>query len=97
MKEAEKVILAAQKNEITEHFIYESLAQSVKDLQNKEVLKRISSDELKHYSFWRRIHSKRCKAGTIEDVEVFFDFKNFWDNFWNKTYGKGRRESSSNL
>jgi rubrerythrin len=41
-EEVEKIVLNAQRNEITEHFIYERLAQSVKDLQNKEVLKRIS-------------------------------------------------------
>jgi rubrerythrin len=49
--EAEEAILTAQKNEITEHFIYEKLAQSIKEPNNRKVLKRILSDEMKHYNF----------------------------------------------
>lgn len=52
-KEVEKTILTAQNNEITGHFIYEKLMQSIKDSHNREVLKRIVNDELKHYNFWK--------------------------------------------
>jgi len=65
-EEVEKIILNAQKNEITEHFIYEHLAQSVKDLHNKEVLKRISDDELRHYSFWREYTHKDVKPNRLK-------------------------------
>lgn len=54
----EKAMLAAQRNEITEFHIYDRLARSVKDPHNREVLKRISQDELRHYTFWKE-HS-RC-------------------------------------
>lgn len=53
-KETKKTILTAQKNEITEHFTYEKLSQSIKDPHNKEVLKKISEDELTHYQFWKK-------------------------------------------
>lgn len=46
-------LIAAQRNEITEHVIYSRLAQAVKDPENAEVLACIAEDELKHYRFWR--------------------------------------------
>lgn len=60
-QETKKAILTAQRSEITEHFIYDRLSQSIGDAHNKEILKHISSDELKHYDFW--------KGYTQEDVE----------------------------
>lgn len=56
-----KMIRTAQRNEITEHFVYEKLAKSLKDPHNAEILRRISRDELRHYGIW--------KKHTGEDVE----------------------------
>lgn len=50
-KQVKAALLIAQKNEVTEHFIYKKLAQIVKQPNNKEVLRRISNDELRHYEF----------------------------------------------
>ncbi len=47
-------ILTAQKNEITEYFIYKKLARSTKDPHNKKILKEIAEDEWKHYNFWKK-------------------------------------------
>jgi VIT1/CCC1 family predicted Fe2+/Mn2+ transporter len=58
LNEAENAILVAQKNEITEHFVYEKLSQWIKDPNNRGVLKRISDDELRHYGFWKK-HTRR--------------------------------------
>jgi len=52
-KAIEKSILNAQGNEITEHFVYTKLSKATKDPHNKEILKRIAADELKHYNFWK--------------------------------------------
>jgi len=60
-EETKKIISTAQRNEITEHFIYERLSRSVKDPQNKRTLERISGDELRHHNFW--------KGFTNEDAE----------------------------
>lgn len=54
-------ILQAQENEITEHHIYQRLAAMVPDEHNRDVLRRISDDELRHYHFW--------KQHTQEDVK----------------------------
>ncbi len=54
-RQTKKIILNFQKNEITEYFIYQRLSQSIKDPHNKEVLRRISEDELKHYEIWKEL------------------------------------------
>jgi VIT1/CCC1 family predicted Fe2+/Mn2+ transporter len=53
-EKVKKKILEFQKNEITEHFIYKKLAGQVKDPNNKDVLKRIADEELRHYRIWEK-------------------------------------------
>jgi vacuolar iron transporter family protein len=60
-KEIEKAVLTAQANEITEHFVYSKLSQSVRDPHNRTVLKRISDDELKHYDLWKKYTHQHVK------------------------------------
>ena len=48
----QKQILVYQRNEITEHHIYENLARLVKSSHDSEVLQRIAKDELRHYRSW---------------------------------------------
>lgn len=71
-KETKKAVLTAQKNEITEHFIYEKLSQSIKDPHNKKILKRISSDELKHYNFWKKYTHENVKPDKLKIWKYFF-------------------------
>lgn len=52
-EEIKQEILKAQKNEITEYFIYQQLAAAEKNPANKEILDRIAKDELDHYNFWK--------------------------------------------
>jgi VIT1/CCC1 family predicted Fe2+/Mn2+ transporter len=61
MKTVEKMLLASQQNEITEHEIYKRLARSMKDASNKAVLERIAADELRHFEF--------CKTHTKKDLK----------------------------
>ncbi|MBN1688372.1 MAG: VIT1/CCC1 transporter family protein [Candidatus Omnitrophica bacterium] len=51
-------LLHFQKSEITEHHIYKHLSQSVKDPSNREILKRISDEELGHYQLWKRLTNR---------------------------------------
>jgi VIT1/CCC1 family predicted Fe2+/Mn2+ transporter len=88
-KEVEKVILTAQKNEITEHFIYDKLAQSIKDPNNREVLKRISSDELKHYDFWKKYTDKDVRPDELRIWKYFLISKIFGITFGIKLMEKG--------
>jgi VIT1/CCC1 family predicted Fe2+/Mn2+ transporter len=46
-------LLVAQRNEITEHVVYDKLAALNRNPHNKKVLEDISADELKHYEYWK--------------------------------------------
>jgi len=46
-------VLEAQKNEITEYFIYARLSSLLKDKEKVAILQQISEEELKHYEFWK--------------------------------------------
>jgi len=65
-KKTKKTILTAQKNEITEHFIYEKLSESERNPHNKKVLERISHDELTHYNFWKEYTNQDVKPDTLK-------------------------------
>jgi VIT1/CCC1 family predicted Fe2+/Mn2+ transporter len=54
-------LLTYQRNEITEHHIYQRLAQAVDSPENSRVLEDIAADELRHYHEWREY--------TQQDVE----------------------------
>lgn len=65
-KQTEQFLLNAQKNEITEYFIYKRLSLSIKDPHNKEIIRQIAEDELRHYSSWKQytqrdVRPKRLK------------------------------------
>ncbi len=51
--ETRKILLGFQKNEITEHFVYKRLAEKAEG-KNKQVLEKISEDELSHYKVWKK-------------------------------------------
>ena len=58
--EVKSKILTMQKGEITEHFIYEKLAKSVKDSHNQSVLQRIAKDELGHHDLWQQYTGEKA-------------------------------------
>jgi VIT1/CCC1 family predicted Fe2+/Mn2+ transporter len=47
-------LLTYQRNEITEHHIYERLAQAIDSPENSQILRDIADDELRHYHDWRQ-------------------------------------------
>ena len=52
--ESLRKITALQRNEITEHLIYERIAQVTPDTRNREVLTRIAGEEVQHYTIWKQ-------------------------------------------
>jgi len=92
---AEETILTAQKNEITEHFIYEKLAKSIKKPNNREVLKRISSDELKHYNFWKGYIHKDVEPDNLKIWKYFLISKIFGITFGIKLMEKGEEKAQA--
>ena len=60
-QEIQQQLLLYQKNEITEHHIYNRLAQTVESPENRRVLERIAADELRHYQGWRKYTKQDVK------------------------------------
>lgn len=61
MLDTKKKFMDFQRCEITEHFIYKKLSNLIKDINNKDVLKRISDEELSHYKMWKRYTNENVK------------------------------------
>ncbi len=57
-KDIRSQIIAYQRNEITEHHIYNRLAVKVGDPENRRILDNIAREELRHYNIWRS-HTRR--------------------------------------
>ncbi len=89
----ENTLLSAQRNEITEHFIYEKLASSVKDPHNKEVLEHISRDELKHYDFWKKYTGRDVKPDRLKIWKYFLISKFFGITFGMKLMERGEEKA----
>ncbi|MEM5867491.1 MAG: VIT1/CCC1 transporter family protein [Candidatus Aenigmatarchaeota archaeon] len=92
-EKVKRALLMAQKNEITEHFIYEKLAQMVKQPNNKEVLRRISNEELKHYEFWRKYTDKDVNPDKLRVFKYFLISKFFGITFGMKLMERGEEKA----
>jgi len=88
-EEVRREILKAQRNEITEHHIYGKLAQSVQEKKNKEVLKKISGDELKHYEIWKGYTKEEVKPSKWKILKFFWIAKIFGLTFGLKLMENG--------
>jgi VIT1/CCC1 family predicted Fe2+/Mn2+ transporter len=52
-RELREKLLGFQRNELTEHHIYDRLARAVRPGENRELLTKIAQQEREHYQFWR--------------------------------------------
>jgi VIT1/CCC1 family predicted Fe2+/Mn2+ transporter len=71
-KEVRQKLLVFQKNEITEHHIYEKLAKRIGIPENRRILENIAQDELRHYHVWR----------TYTQQDVAPDQWRIWKYYW---------------
>jgi len=92
--ELERVMVRAQRGEITEHLIYEKLSRSVKG-GNRDVLKRISEDELKHYEFWKSQTSRDVGPSVLRVLFYLFVVKVFGLTFGVKLMEKGEGDAKA--
>ena len=88
-------ILVAQRNEITEHVIYSKLAQSVADPRNKNILKRISEDERKHYDLWKEYTHQEVKPSKLKIWQYYLLSKIFGITFGMKLMEKGEARAQA--
>jgi len=61
-----KLIRCSQRNEITEHLVYQRLADLTKDDHNREVLRKISDEEKEHYYFWKGISGEEVEPSGLK-------------------------------
>ena len=71
-----RLLLKAQKNEMTEYTLYSILAKKTKDPENKKILESISHDELKHYNILKKISGVDVSPSVIK-VRVYSFFASF--------------------
>lgn len=91
--ELKKKILTFQRNEITEHYIYRKLAQSVKDEQNKQVLLGISDEELKHYQIWKKYTNQDVKPSQLMLLKYYLIARILGITFGVKLMEKGEESA----
>lgn len=90
------MILKIQKNEITEHHIYSKLADSIKDVKNARVLKKIAGDEKIHYEFWKQYTSADVKPGRWKILKFYWIAKILGLTFGIKLMEQGEGQAKIN-
>jgi len=92
-EEIKRALLAAQKNEITEHLIYRELSKSLKEPNNRKILERIAQDELKHYNFWRDYTGEDVKPNQFKVWSYVFISRLFGITFGIKIMERGEERA----
>jgi len=94
--ETRKKILAAQRNELTEHFFYLKLSNAVKNPESRDVLKKLAQDELAHYRFWKGITGTDVKASGFKFWFFYIISLVFGITFGIKLMEKGEDRAQNN-
>jgi len=91
-----KEILIFQRNEITEYIIYKKLSEATKNPGNKDILKRISEDELRHYNIWKEYTNEDVKPDNFKIWKYFLISKILGLTFGLKLMEKGEEQAQLN-
>ncbi len=83
----------AQRNEITEYFIYDRLGRFTKDSGNRTVLRRIAREEMAHYFFWKSYTHKSMRPDTIKIVRFVLIARLLGITFAIKLMEKGEEQA----
>lgn len=65
-EKARERILDFQENEITEYIIYNKLAESVEDENNREVIQKVGREEKKHHDFWKEYTEEEVSPNRLK-------------------------------
>lgn len=86
-------LIAFQKNELTEHHIYQRLARMVPNPTNQEILKKIAAEELYHYRVYRKYTQRDVKANRFKIFLFSWGARLFGLTFSLKLMEKGERKA----
>lgn len=93
--ETEMTILAAQRNEITEHIIYEKLSRSMRDSHNRKILEGIAMDERKHYDLLKEHTQLDVEPDTFHEWKYYLISKMLGITFGIKLMERGEEQTQA--
>jgi VIT1/CCC1 family predicted Fe2+/Mn2+ transporter len=94
--EIRKQLIIAQRNEITEHYIYRKLAKSTKDANNSAILEKIAMDELHHYQIWQDYTGREVNPDQWNIRKFYWIARIFGLTFGVKLMEKGEENAQVN-
>jgi VIT1/CCC1 family predicted Fe2+/Mn2+ transporter len=71
-EEIRKKLVESQRDEITEYHIYNKLADVTRDRENSELLRKIASEELAHYNFWKKYTGEEVKPNRFKIFRYYW-------------------------
>ncbi len=94
-EDVKQKLLSSQKNEITEYYIYKKLADKADD-KNRDVLLKISEDELNHYNIWKELTGKEVKPSKFKIFKYYLISRVFGLTFGLKLMERGEEDAQVN-
>lgn len=91
-----KQILSYQRDEITEHKIYQKLAQAIKSPENSEILEQIAADELRHARVWQEYTEQDVKPNRLKVWFYVLVSRVFGYTFGIKLMERGEESAQTN-
>ncbi len=95
-QQTKEQLLTYQRNEITEHHIYQKLAQTVRDSENSAVLVQIADDELSHYHDWQQYTGQDVKPDRFQIWKYYWISRIFGFTFGVKLMERGEEDAQEN-
>jgi len=95
-REIKEQILKAQRNEITEHIVYDKLANVTKDLHNSKILRHISRDEKEHHDIWKKYSGEEVDSSTFNVWKYYLIARLFGLTFGIKLMERGEQGAQIN-
>ncbi|MCX7817517.1 MAG: VIT1/CCC1 transporter family protein [Syntrophales bacterium] len=95
-RELLRKLLYFQKSEITEHRIYEKLAEVIKHPENSLILAKIAQDELKHYQIWKKYTGQEVAPSSWKVFIYYWISRIFGITFGIKLMERGEKQAEIN-
>jgi len=95
-QEVSEELLGYQRDEITEYHIYRRLAQTIKALENRQILERIADDELRHYHQWESYTRQEVKPERFKIWRYYWISRIFGFTFGIKLMERGEQGAQVN-
>lgn len=92
----QKLLVKAQQNELTEHYIYLRLSETIKDKHNSGVLKKIANDEKAHSEVWKKYTGVDVKPSRWKIFKFFWISRIFGLTFGIKLMENGEEDAQIN-